>query len=97
MMKFQRFADLKASGLVGNWAQLRNLIRDHNFPPGRMLSPNVRAWSDAEIEQWLASRPQAGCGSAPPLRGGAKTRVEQARAKAEKAANRAKAAVTAAL
>jgi hypothetical protein len=77
MMKFQRFADLKASGLVGNWAQLRNLIRDHNFPPGRMLSPNVRAWSDAEIDHWLASRPQAGPGSAPPLRGRAKARVEQ--------------------
>ena len=83
MMKFQRFADLKASGLVGNWAQLRNLIRDHNFPPGRMLSPNVRAWSDAEIDQWLASRPQAGSGSGPPLRGNAKMRVELARAKRE--------------
>ena len=83
MMKFQRFADLKASGTR---RQLGSTAQSHSRPqfPAR---PNVvaecRAWSDAEIDQWLASRPQAGSGSGPHLRGNAKMRVELARAKRE--------------
>jgi predicted DNA-binding transcriptional regulator AlpA len=52
-----RFAMLKARGIVNSWPQLKRLQRDHDFPLGRMLSPNIRAWTEAEIDKWIASRP----------------------------------------
>ena len=67
--RFVRFRDLKARGIVNNWAQLDNLIEKYDFPPGRMLSPNTRAWDEEEeVEPWLASRPTEG----PAPRGAAK-------------------------
>jgi hypothetical protein len=54
---YLRFADLKARGIVGNWATLKRRIERDGFPPGRMLGPNTRAWPEDEIERWLASRP----------------------------------------
>ena len=56
-----RFSDLKARGIVNNWETLRNWIEDANinFPPGRLLGPNTRAWTDAEIAEWIAKRPIA--------------------------------------
>jgi predicted DNA-binding transcriptional regulator AlpA len=56
-MTFLRFKDLKARGIVGNWPTLLRWIKDEGFPPGRYLAPNTRAWSEAEIEAWLAARP----------------------------------------
>jgi hypothetical protein len=52
-----RFADLKARGIVGSYPQLKRLQQLHGFPLGRMLSPNCRAWSEAEIDEWFQSRP----------------------------------------
>jgi predicted DNA-binding transcriptional regulator AlpA len=69
-MKFLRFADLKAAGIVASWPMLRRRIERDGFPPGRMLGPNTRAWSEAEIDAWLRSRPTAG----PAPRGVAKAR-----------------------
>ena len=90
-----RFADLIERGIVNSWPQLKRLQQLHGFPLGKMLSPNVRAWTEAEIDAWIQSRPVE---NGQPLKGGAKARVEQARAKAEKAAaSRAKAAETARL
>ena len=60
--------DLKTRGLVNSWPALTNKIRTQDFPPGRMLGPNTRAWSVEEIEAFEESRPSAG----PPLRGAAK-------------------------
>jgi predicted DNA-binding transcriptional regulator AlpA len=54
---FVRFHDLRAVGIVSNWPQLYNLIDDYDFPPGVLLSPNIRAWDIAEVQRWLASRP----------------------------------------
>jgi predicted DNA-binding transcriptional regulator AlpA len=73
-MKFLRFADLKAAGIVNSWAMLRRRIERDGFPVGRMLGPNTRAWSEDEVEAWIASRPTAG----PRLRGAAKVRREAA-------------------
>ncbi len=39
-----RFADLKKRGIVNSWPQLCRLMELHDFPPGRKLSPNTRAW-----------------------------------------------------
>lgn len=73
--RFLRFRDLKERGIIDSWAQLDNLIKKYGFPPGRMLSPNVRAWDEEEeLEPWLASRPAPG----PPPRGAAKRKAEAA-------------------
>lgn len=66
-----RFRHLKKRGIVDSWAQLRNLVEKHNFPRGKMLSPNCRVWDEEdELEPWLESRPVEG----PELRGAALAR-----------------------
>jgi predicted DNA-binding transcriptional regulator AlpA len=55
-----RYKDLKELGIVANWTTLLRLIANGEFPPGRYISPNCRAWTEQEIAEWLASRPQAG-------------------------------------
>jgi predicted DNA-binding transcriptional regulator AlpA len=55
--QFVRFRDLRASGIADNWQQLFRLIEDHNFPAGRLISPNARAWTVEEVMSWIASRP----------------------------------------
>jgi Prophage CP4-57 regulatory protein (AlpA) len=52
-----RFRDLQERGIVNSWPQLKRLQTLHDFPLGRMLSPNTRAWTEEEIDAWLASRP----------------------------------------
>jgi predicted DNA-binding transcriptional regulator AlpA len=54
---YVRFRDIKAAGIAKNWPTLTRLIEEEGFPRGVMLSPNIRAWKLAEVEQWLASRP----------------------------------------
>jgi hypothetical protein len=54
---FLRFADLRARGIVANWPSLQNRIRKNGFPPGRLIGPNARAWSETEVAEWIASRP----------------------------------------
>lgn len=59
MTKLLRFSDLKQRGIVRNWPTLTRWIDRDGFPPGRKLSANTRAWTEDEIEAWLASRPLA--------------------------------------
>ena len=51
--------DLKARRIVDNWMTLRRWIEHEGFPPGTVAGPNTRAWTDAEISQWIAERPTA--------------------------------------
>jgi hypothetical protein len=84
MSHWLRFRDLKDRGIINSWPILRRRIERDGFPPGRMLGPNTRAWSEAEVEAWIKSRPTAG----PAPRGAAKTRrgrprkIERAEAEA---------------
>jgi predicted DNA-binding transcriptional regulator AlpA len=55
-----RFSDLKARRIVATWPTLRHWIEREGFPPGRKLGPNARAWTEQEINEWLAGRPTAG-------------------------------------
>jgi predicted DNA-binding transcriptional regulator AlpA len=71
--KLVRFPDLKARGIINSWPMLKRRIQRDGFPPGRMIGPNSRAWTESEIEQWLDSRPLAG----PAPRGAAKVKHEQ--------------------
>lgn len=59
MTKFLRFTDLKSRGIVGNWNTLLRWIEAGNFPQGRKLGANTRAWTEAEIEAWAKSLPLA--------------------------------------
>ena len=59
MQTLIRFEDLKARGIVRHWPTLRKWIANEGFPPGRKLAPNTRAWTAAEVDEWLASRPLA--------------------------------------
>jgi hypothetical protein len=36
------------------------ITEKYDFPKGRMISPNIRAWDEAEIEEWFRSRPSGG-------------------------------------
>jgi hypothetical protein len=56
---YVRFHDLTAAGIVGSWTQLLRMVAGEDFPPGVMLSANVRAWRIDEVEHWLATRPTA--------------------------------------
>jgi len=56
-MTLLRFSDLRACGIVKSWPQLKRLQQLHGFPRGRMLSPNIRAWTEDEVSGWIASRP----------------------------------------
>jgi predicted DNA-binding transcriptional regulator AlpA len=55
-----RFPDLKRLGIVNNYTTLLRWIDQGNFPAGRMLGANSRAWLVSEIEDWIASRPVGG-------------------------------------
>jgi hypothetical protein len=74
MMKFFRYAALKAAGLVNNWGQLKKLVEEENFPPGRLIGPNTRVWTEEEIQAWIASRPTARKAAPPPPRPGSRPR-----------------------
>jgi hypothetical protein len=60
--------------LPSSWTGINKLIREEDFPPGRMVGRN-RIWLEQEVDDWLLSRSTAKCF----LRGRAKTLVEGAR------------------
>jgi Prophage CP4-57 regulatory protein (AlpA) len=60
MTKLLRFRDLQARGIINNWPSLKARINRDGFPPGRMIGPNSRAWTEAEVDAWIKSRPTAG-------------------------------------
>lgn len=58
-----RFRDLKARNIVRNFVTLGRWIEREGFPPGRLLGPNSRVWTEDEIEAWIKSRPSKRCAS----------------------------------
>jgi predicted DNA-binding transcriptional regulator AlpA len=57
--------DLEARKISSSRKQTEYLQREHGFPLGRMLSPKIRGWTEAEIASWLATRPTAGMNNIP--------------------------------
>jgi predicted DNA-binding transcriptional regulator AlpA len=55
-VKYLRFADLRARGIVFNRQTLANWIKEQGFPAGVKLGPNCRAWPEDEIDAWLKAR-----------------------------------------
>jgi predicted DNA-binding transcriptional regulator AlpA len=58
-MKLIRYADLVEKGVVNSRMTLKRLIDAQGFPPGRLITPNARAWTEDEVNAWIASRPIA--------------------------------------
>lgn len=52
-----RFKDLQERRIVKCRPTLHRWIKQHGFPPGRLIGPNSRAWTSTEILAWLDSRP----------------------------------------
>jgi predicted DNA-binding transcriptional regulator AlpA len=58
-MKWIRYNDLMAKGVVNSRMTLKRLIDTQDFPPGVLITPNARAWNEAEVDAWIAGRPAA--------------------------------------
>jgi predicted DNA-binding transcriptional regulator AlpA len=58
-MKLIRYNDLVEKGVVNSRMTLKRLIDTQGFPPGVLITPNARAWDEAEVDGWIASRPAA--------------------------------------
>jgi predicted DNA-binding transcriptional regulator AlpA len=58
-MRLLRFPDLIARGLFNSRMTLKRAIDTQGFPPGVLITPNARAWSEDEVNAWVASRPAA--------------------------------------
>lgn len=84
MSHWLRFSDLQKRRIVANWPQLKRLQKYYGFPLGRMLSPNIRAWTTEEVDAWTDQRPVEN----EQPRKGAATPEGQARARATKAAKK---------
>ena len=55
--KLWRYKDLKAAQIVNSRMTLKRLIDSGRLASGRLISPNVRAWTDEEIEALIATAP----------------------------------------
>jgi predicted DNA-binding transcriptional regulator AlpA len=58
-MKWLRFPDLVEKGVVQSKQTLQRLIDKEGFPPGVMITPNARSWSEDDIDNWILARPTA--------------------------------------
>jgi predicted DNA-binding transcriptional regulator AlpA len=54
-VKLLRYNDLVARAVVASRMTLWRLIREYNFPEGKLITPNARAWDEAEVDAWIAS------------------------------------------
>jgi predicted DNA-binding transcriptional regulator AlpA len=54
--KFVDFSVLKERKVVENRTQLKRMQDQLGFPRGVLLSPNRRAWDEAEVEAWIDGR-----------------------------------------
>jgi predicted DNA-binding transcriptional regulator AlpA len=58
-MTLIRYPALVAKGIVNSRMTLKRLIDTQNFPAGVLITPNARAWNEAEVDAWVAARPAA--------------------------------------
>jgi predicted DNA-binding transcriptional regulator AlpA len=58
-MRLIRYTDLVAKGVVNSRMTLKRLIDNQGFPPGRLVTPNSRAWIEEDVDAWIAARPTA--------------------------------------
>ncbi len=54
--QYLRFSDLKTRGVVNNRTTLQRWIATQGFPPGFLLGPSTRVWTEKEIAEYEARR-----------------------------------------
>ena len=54
--QYLRFNDLKQREIVRNRTTLARWIKHYGFPPGVLIGPNTRVWTDDEIEAWQEAK-----------------------------------------
>jgi len=54
-----RYRDLKAAQIVNSRMTLKRLVDSGRLAPGRLITPNARAWTDEEIESLISTAPTA--------------------------------------
>jgi predicted DNA-binding transcriptional regulator AlpA len=54
---YLRYKDLKARGIFNSRMTLMRRINAGDFPPGRLITPNCRVWSEQEVAEYAESRP----------------------------------------
>jgi predicted DNA-binding transcriptional regulator AlpA len=57
LVKLLRYPELLTAGIIKNRVDLGSKIKFYGFPPGRLLGPNTRAWTEPEVMTWWDSRP----------------------------------------
>jgi hypothetical protein len=57
--KLWRYRDLKDARIVNSRMTLKRLIDSGRLASGRLISPNVRAWTDEEIDALITNAPTA--------------------------------------
>jgi predicted DNA-binding transcriptional regulator AlpA len=57
MTKWLRFRDLKERKVFNSRMTLKRAIERGEFPPGRLITPNSRAWTEEEAETYESTRP----------------------------------------
>lgn len=58
-MRLIDYNDLVTRGIVRSRMTLWRLIKTHGFPEGVLVTPNRRAWNEADVDAWIGSRPTA--------------------------------------
>jgi predicted DNA-binding transcriptional regulator AlpA len=48
-VKLLRYNDLVERGVVASRMTLWRLIREYDFPAGKLITPNARAWDEEEV------------------------------------------------
>jgi predicted DNA-binding transcriptional regulator AlpA len=57
--KFLRYKDLLEQGIFRSRMTMKRAVDRGDFPPGRLLSPNCRAWTEEERDEYIKNRPVA--------------------------------------
>jgi len=58
-MKLLGFKDFNDMGLFNSPMTMKRAIDNQGFPPGRLVTPNARRWTEDEVTAWIANRPTA--------------------------------------
>jgi predicted DNA-binding transcriptional regulator AlpA len=58
-MRLIRYNHLVEKGVVNSRMTLKRLVDSQGFPPGQLITPNARAWVEADVDAWIANRPTA--------------------------------------
>lgn len=59
-MKLLSYDDLRAKGILFSKTHIWRLMKDGKFPRAKKIGERRRAWSEPEVDDWIAGRPTNG-------------------------------------